>query len=488
MTSLLERVADALDPQPDKWAADPVGWIQERLGEHVWSKQVQILESIRDNRYTAVPSAHSTGKSHIGSRAVAWWEDSHPVDEVFAITTAPSSVQVKAILWRYIKAARRKGDLPGYITESEIPEWKIDGRLVAYGRKPQDLSNAEEAATAFQGIHARYVLVVVDEAGGVPKWLWDAVDSLVTSPTNRVLAIGNPDDPASHFERICQPGSGWNVIPISAYDTPAFTGEVVPQEMSDVLVSEEWVEERKKRWGEGSSLFISKVLGQFPELTDDTLIAPSLINKARYETDLSGPAVKTFGQYGCDIARLGADETCIYRNRAGFVRLEYSRYKQDTMKTAGWIASTLRKHANLSVKAWIDVIGIGAGVYDRLKEQGLPVHPFSSSEKPHRRERFKNRRAEAYWHMRTMFEEGAIDIDPDDDDLAAELGGIKWWHDSSGRIVIESKEDMAKRGLHSPNRADAVMMSLVPPIFIPKVDIGRNRGKSLTSDLLERRM
>ena len=132
---------------------------------------------------------------------------------------------------------------------------------MAYGRKPADYDPA-----AFQGIHARYVLVIIDEAGGVPKSIFDAVDAVDALATNidaRVVAVGNPDDPASHFATIYKPGSGWHVETISALDTPACTGEEVPAELLPLLVSPEWVEERKLRWGVTSPIYQSKVLGEF---------------------------------------------------------------------------------------------------------------------------------------------------------------------------------------------------------------------------------
>jgi len=103
--------------------------------------------------------------------------------------------------------------------------------LVAFGRKP-----ADHDQSAFQGIHALNPLILVDEACGVPKSIFDAVDSLATNTNARVLAIGNPDDPSSHFAQICKPGSGWHVIKVSAFDTPAYTGEEVPEELLPLLV------------------------------------------------------------------------------------------------------------------------------------------------------------------------------------------------------------------------------------------------------------
>jgi hypothetical protein len=175
----------------------------------------------------------------------------------FVVTTAPTTAQVEAILWRYIGAAHRKASLPGRITLDA--KWYIGQELVGYGRKPADYDQA-----AFQGIHACYVLVIIDEAGGVPKSIFDAVDALATNIDARVVAVGNPDDPASHFATICKPGSGWAVKKISAFDTPAYTGEEVPAELLPLLVSPEWVEERKLRWASPRRSTSQRSLASFP--------------------------------------------------------------------------------------------------------------------------------------------------------------------------------------------------------------------------------
>jgi hypothetical protein len=493
--NLLARVADHLAPPPDPFLGEPVRWVHERRGGETWSKQREVLESIRDHRYTAVVSAHSTGKSHISAEAATHWIDVHPVDDVFVVTTAPSVTQIKAILWRYIKKAKREMNMPGYITEADTPEWKMPGAtLVGYGRKPQDLRNAEEAATAFQGIHAKYVLVIMDEAGGIPAWLWTAVDTLVTSPQNRVLAIGNPDDPSSQFAKVARPGSSWNKIFISAFDTPAFTGESVSQNLLDRLVSPEWVEERKRTWGVDSPLYISKVLGLFPEVTEETLFYPSWVRAAQ-EADFSSLAISEPGVYGLDVARKGANETACYRNRAGMVRQEWISRKEDTMSTAGRAAGVMNESYGYA-PMHIDTIGVGGGVFDRLKEQGFPVISFVASERPttpDAQKRFVNRRAEQWWAFREGMEQGLYDLPPDgeDDQLISQLLSIKYRIRSDGRILIESKDEMEARGMPSPDRADAVMQSTVggaaefwvPPAIRP----APGEQHTLTSDLLERK-
>jgi len=297
-------------PENAEFAADPQAWLTAVIREYMWSKQREIAAAMQVHRYVAVQSAHDTGKSFIASRLACHWLDTRP--DPFLVTTAPTWKQVNSILWREMRKAHRKGKLKGRINLDA--EWYINGdELVGFGRKPADYDQA-----AFQGIHALNVAVIIDEACGVPKSIFEAADSLATNVRARVLAIGNPDDPASHFADICKPGSGWHVIKISAFDTPAFTGEEVPDFLYDLLVSREWVDERKKRWGPASPIYQSKVLGQFPEITDDMVLSPKIIREAQ-DRDLLDDAKKVLGRLGVDVARFGDNHTAIYRARAGRV-------------------------------------------------------------------------------------------------------------------------------------------------------------------------
>jgi hypothetical protein len=132
----------------------------------------------------------------------------------------------------------------------------------------------------------------------------------------------------------------------------------------------------------------------------------------------------------------------------------------------------------------VDIIGVGAGVYDRLREMGYTVVPFQGSERAYRPDKFKNRRAEMWWGFRVGLENGIIDLDPDDEDLHSQLQSVKWMVDSSGRIQIESKDDVRDRGLPSPDKADAAIYSCVqtPPLVAAALP------GSLASDLLTARM
>src|SRR6267142_87577 len=161
-----------------QWLDDPVNFIEERCHEFLWSRQKQICQSLVDNRRTAVHSCHETGKSFLAARIAAWWLCAHKPGEAFVVSSAPTGRQVRTILWREIGRVHAKARLPGRTNQTE---WLMEmpagnEEIVAFGMKPDDMS-----PTAFQGIHAKFVLVIFDEACGIAKALWDAADSLVAN-------------------------------------------------------------------------------------------------------------------------------------------------------------------------------------------------------------------------------------------------------------------------------------------------------------------
>jgi hypothetical protein len=281
----------------------------------------------------------------------------------------------------------------------------------------------------------------------------------------------------SYFARAFKPGSDFYTITISAFDTPAFTDEhkKLSDNLNARLTSRVWVEERKKRWGEHSPLYIAKVLAEFPTVTDDTVFTPAHIAQA-IAHDLPSPfkPLKKPGsipardlcapgsRLGMDVARLGVDETVVYQNFHGQVRLVARWGKKDTMETVGAYRRLLNNgnSPTTAPPTVIDVNGLGAGVFDRLNELGYPVIPFNGGERAYNPLKYRNRRAEAFWDARELFEQGALDIDNDDEDLQAELLEHHFKDTSSGLKLIESKEDIAQRLGRSPDRADGFVLSL----------------------------
>lgn len=436
------------------WAADPALFVKERLKEHLWSTQQAIAQSLVSNRGTAVPSCHGSGKSFLAARLAAWWLCTAPPGDAFVVSSAPTGRQVRTILWREIGRVHAKAKLPGRTNQTE---WMMEmpagnEEIVAFGMKPDDMS-----PTAFQGIHARRVLVVFDEACGIASALWDAADSLISNDDSRFLAIGNPDDPDTEFCKVCKPGSGFNVIHVSAFDTPNFTKEPVPEYLPHLLVGHTWVEEKRRKWGEGNPFWISKVLGQFPDNTVDGLIPMRWIRQAQ-ERDLQ-PSFPH--EMGLDVG--GGANKSTYCDRQGPVyRIVRRDQNPDTMATCGELVAFLNKKEYLDAsipitRAKVDEIGIGRGVVNRAHELkyrdrviGVNVSRPAKDDK-----HFANIRAEGYWGLREIFQIGNIDIDSEDEDLAAQLVDLKYHRNSRGQIQMESKSQMKI----SPDDADSLMLA-----------------------------
>ncbi len=440
----------------DESTRDPVEWCERRLGVKLWSKQREILWSVAENRKTAVQSAHEVGKSFVASCAAAWWIESHAPGEAFVVTTAPTGRQVKVVLWREINRRHAAGKLRGRCNQTE---WYATGKegneeQVAFGQKPADMD-----PSAFQGIHAPAVLVIMDEACGIPASLYEPADSLCANDDSRMLAIGNPDIPESEFHKACKPGSGWKNVVISAFDSPNFTGEPVSDLVRRSLIGRTYVEERKRKWGVKHPFYVAKVLGQFPEISVNGLIPITWI-KAAQEREL--PAGKPV-ELGVDVGG-GGDKTSVYVRRGPVLRRQQPpNINPDTMQTCGLVVQAIEDEGATACK--VDEIGIGRGVVDRARELGVEevigVNVGRTAEGAEGKEEYVNLRAQGYWEFRERFAEGNIDIDPDDEDLAAQLVAIRFKRGSQGRIQIESKEDMAKRGMPSPDDADAAMLSFI---------------------------
>jgi hypothetical protein len=447
------------------------------------------------------------GKSFLAAESACEWIDTHDIGEAFVVSTAPTSPQVSAILWRNIEIMHRKAGLPGHIAMGRIPEWKVGKELIGYGRKPSDYDE-----NGFQGIHAPYLLVIVDEADGIPKQLWDAVDSLATNVNARVLAIGNPNDPMSHFKTICMPGSGWNVIHLDGLLSPNFseyevkaasnktleeglTGDLyaymvennipfaterVPYELQRDLLSPLWVAERMPRWGiyrldDGTwttaQLWEAKVRGRFSDMSTDGTIPMAWVMKAveRWkEWQASGlPVEKLTGGrvWGVDCAGEGSDETCV-AERVGYtcISVERNGWGTDTQTPAKVLSA--RADAYGRGRFVVDTNGIGQGTGDRLRENNHEVLSFIGQEKAdtmdsHGEYSFVNTRSAAWWNLREMLhpDSGVPIALPDDEFLISDLTAPRHVVRTGARIAVEEKKEIRKRLGRSPDTGDAVVMA-----------------------------
>jgi hypothetical protein len=438
----------------ERYYDDPVGWAEVRLGEFLWSKQCDVARSVVEHRRTAVKSAHDTGKSFTASRLTAWWLDVHEPGTAFVVTTAPTAAQVRAILWREIGRAHRKGNLPGRCLQTE---WQMGDELVAYGRKPADYD--EEA---FQGIHAEFVLVIIDEACGVPHQLWIAANSLAANENARILAIGNPDDPTSHFAKVCQPGSGWNVIHIAAKHSPNFTDEKVPDDLRPLLISQTYLDEMAADVGEGSPIWTSKVEGEFPSDTTHGVVLASQLAACRRPSD----NVETEPvELGVDVAGSEDGDVTVIRERRGWKAGRSWRLQSPESEV---IAAEVRTRIveTGAVKVKIDAIGIGWGVAGHLNDMAargehtaeiVKVNVGEASSNP---KRYPKLRDQIWWEIgRLHTEQGTWDLSEIDDRTAADLLAPQWSPDAAGRIKVEPKDETRKRLGRSPDDGDALLLA-----------------------------
>jgi phage terminase large subunit len=427
---------------------DPAAFMAEWLGADLWDKQIEIAESVRDHRRTAVKSCHGSGKSYLAARIVIWFLHAYPGSIV--LTTAPTFNQVKNILWRNVGAAYagKRKPLLGRCLQTGVdiePDW------YALGFKAEDT-----ASDRFQGFHAERALVVIDEAAGVDDRVYEALDAVMTSEQARMLLIGNPTNPAGTFyDAFHGSRSLYHTITIAASDTPNMrAGETV----RPYLITQQWIDDAITKHGADSPYVQSRVKADFPELSDNTLIPLAWIEAAneRQSDEPSGP-----WRAGVDVARMGSDQSAICIRQGNRVVYETFWSGMDTMQTVGRVRAILADFPPME-RIKVDVIGIGAGVADRLTEENYPVDPVNVAEQANDPEAFASLRHELWWTLRERFQEGRIE-GPIDDVTMGQLSSVRYKYDSKHtRPVIESKEDAKKRGVRSPDRAEALMLAFAP--------------------------
>lgn len=490
----------ALLVEPDDRAVVRAAYLDtEDLGWRIVSIQpegpglVQCIEvDAPDHLYLCGERSIPTHNSMIASVLSCWWVSTRPIGEAIVVSTAPSYPQVNKILWEEIRrhhANARQGPNPmiGRVTQGD--EWKADdGQVLAFGRKPP---SGDQGKHAFQGIHRRYVLVVIDEACGVPEEIWTGAEAITTNDGCRILAIGNPDDRQTDFgSAFLKPESAqdWNRISVPAQVTPNFTGEPVPGLLNEVLVSKAWCEERLRAWGKDDPRYISKVLARFPEQSKSSLFPPALVAAASQDAPAQVPGMVL--RLGVDAARFGTDQNVVVSYLGTTAKVEQTWTGTDTVSSAYQvleIAERIRTEKKCSwVEIRVDAVGLGAGVVDTLnaraallREPWFSVYEMHGSASPpvdvggsvHG---YGNARAYWYDQLRQSMRNGRVKIEDDErvkDDLA-----IVFYKFKNGKLFIISKEEMRKDHGRSPDHADALAYATAP------VQDGLPVGSSVSQD------
>lgn len=456
------------------WKADVLGYRTYKKMEGIFNEAL-----FGDKNRTVIKSSNGTSKSFEVASAVLWVGSVHEPGEAVSIVSAPSLTQVEKVIFKYMKTGKSRAEsrghlLPGWMNESL--EWKYatgQGNIdLAFGRKPA----AGQEVSTFQGIRSEEGLTFVffDEAGGMSKNMYTAAEAVLTGAYARFIGIGNPDHADGEFAAIYKDDkkyeADWNRFTLSSFDLPTFTGETVYEDdpvmerrMLASLTQVSWVEHKKRAWGENDARYLAKVLGEFPKDGGSGFFSQSAIDKA-YDTTIEDDAsAAAIG--GADIARFGQDESVFAVNRGGRVRVVDTWGKTDTVESARRIHRLAHEENVQEVR--LDSTGVGGGVYDMLEnldefqnKRYTLIGVDNGTASPDKSQ-WLNMRAYAHDSLRSQMVAGEIDLDYDDEQLRDELSIITYKFTTRGGVQITPKADMKTEMGGSPDRTDAVILSVV---------------------------
>lgn len=438
-----------------RWAKHPHLFVKQALkaSPEVWQKQA--MEELRDFDRIAVRSGHGVGKSAFLSWIILWWLlTRYPAK---AACTANTSTQLSDVLWGELDKWWRK--LPaGFKNLLEIKAERME--LIADPKQSFAVARTarKETPEAFQGYHSPNMLFIIDEASGVDDVIFEVGRGAMSSPGAKTIMCGNPTRTNGYFYNAFHSMKAfWKTMRVGCEDS--------------TQVSKQYIEECKEEYGEDSNTYRVRVLGEFPVEGDDVIIPLHLVESAvTREIEAYGEEV-----WGLDVARFG-DDRCALAKRRGNVLSEKVKWwkNKDIMQTVGIVVNEYNEAKKKPIVIFVDVIGFGAGVTDRLAEQGLPVQGINVAELPAFGEKFMRMRDELWWEAREWFRRMDCKI-PDDGQLVAELTLPTYAYTSSGKIKAESKDEIKKRTARSvgslgksPDLADAFCLTFASGMMVAK--------------------
>jgi len=461
----LQRRAQRINRKVAQYYDDPLGFAADCIdwrGEGLTAYQQEIIGELPVRKREAVRGPHGLGKSTIAAITVLW----------FALTSDATDTD-----WKVVTTAGAWRQLISYLWP-EIRKWANRLRWERVRDRPfnklellnLNLRLQHGAATAasctnpalIEGAHADRLLFVFDESKAIMPETFDACEGAFSGTGETlVLALSTPGAPQGRFYDIHTHKPGYE---------DWFTRHVTLEESIQCgRISETWAEQRKLQWGENSALYQNRVLGEFHAGDEDAVIplawAEAAVERWHEWAAAGRPDPGKPHTVGVDVAYTGDDKT-VFALRWGHVVTELRVFTHnDTTTTTGKVKGIL--NADDQMTAIVDVIGVGAGVVDQLREANAKVQPFNAAKKTRKRDRsgelgFINSRAAAWYALRDLLDpsNGAEVCLPDDDDL---LGDLTAPHQgevmSGGKIKVESKADIKKRLGRSTDRADAVVQA-----------------------------
>jgi len=461
---------------------NPAVFIEKRLGIKLWSGMKIVIDSVWNNKRTSVRACHGVSKTYVAAAITVAFFNLYK--DAIIVTTAPTSRQVELLLWKEIRNiyARNKNFLRGECMTVKI-KTAGDSYVVGF---------STDKAESIEGFHSPHILWILDEAKGLPQWVYDAVEGSMTGGTSRVLEISTTDGadqqcPLRQHQETMR--DKWNCIKLSAFDSPFVSANEYPefkqhrnQDLYDYgkpRKGREWSKEYQKKIqievSEGildkkdlwfvkePSMWETKVLGDFSSTgTDNVIPLKWVLSAVEAEVDEGEGITK----HGFDVARMG-DDKCILTTLIGkTVQPQVSWGKKKIPYSVGRIMAETELHEVVNV----DACGMGVGVFDDLAEEGHATIGLDSASNAFDVVKFKNLRAEIWWNARQVFEkqyeEGNVLSIPDDPELIMDLTGLQYKPMLSGQYIMEPKDGYKKRLKRSPDKGDSFVYCIYdPPVF-----------------------
>lgn len=431
---------------------NPVTFASAVLNLKPWSKQAAILDTIAKHDRVAVRSGHKVGKSTLAAIAALWFPHAYPGGRV--VMTAPTARQVRIVLWREVRRLYQQASLPLGGKMNQLPELGFQAP-----RGGEILGFSTDEPEKIAGVSGAHVLYIVDEGSGVGDEIFEAIEGSRAGGA-KLLVLGNPTRTSGAFYRaFTSEAAGWKPLHVSSEHSPNITGEVaIPG-----LATPEWVAEKRNDWGEDSPLYQVRVRGNFPMQAENSVVGLAIVEGARNRYD----DVRDNGtlRVGVDVARFGDDETVIWPVRDLKAGTPTVIKKFDLVQCAGKVMEVVasERRGTEDVRIKVDVIGVGAGVADILRnrrDSGIEIIDVNAGAQS-TDETYARVRDEMWFQLRDWLKEGGI---PDDGMLHQELLTPTYSFLPTQRIKVESKDEIKKRlNGRSTDRADALALALYTP-------------------------
>ncbi len=452
---LAEAIADTYDDM-ERFVMLAFPWgepgpLENHTGPDTW--QLQQMADIHQHMVNdplaifmdATASGHGIGKSAQSAWIQLWMMSTRP--HLNGVITANTFPQLKTKTWRELAVWHKRAINKHWFTWTETKFFHKDHPETWF---ISPIANSEHNSEAFAGQHAEHALIIYDEASAIPDKIWE-VSSGVKDPRTMWFVFGNPTQNTGRFRQCFgRQKHRWNTRHVDSREAKMPNKDELQKDVDE--------------YGEDSDFVRVRIRGVFPRLGDEQFISSEVVEHAQ-KRDLEVP-LGTPKILGVDVARFGDDQTVFARRHGRKLEPLIKLRGLDTMQVAARVIEEAKK--NRVDVIMIDGVGLGAGVVDRCRQLGYEVVEVLSGHAPDNENKdvVYNKRAEMWYRMRDWLDTADI---PDDNELYDDLTQIKALYDSKHRIQLEKKSDLKKRGLASPDCADALALTFAfntPPVRV----------------------